>query len=93
MTRQPDPDKLNAMLGRMVGDLGAITSGALVVLGDRLGLYRAMASGAKVTSAELAQRTGTHERYVREWLAAQAASGYVAYDEGSGGFFMTPEQR
>jgi 2-polyprenyl-3-methyl-5-hydroxy-6-metoxy-1,4-benzoquinol methylase len=93
VTQQPaDPDKLNAFLGRMVGDLGAIASGALVVLGDRLGLYRAMRSGEPMTPDELARRTGTHERYVREWLAAQAAAGYVDYDDASGCFGLNPEQ-
>ena len=72
--RQPDQDKLNAFLGRMVGDLGAVATGALVLLGDRLGLYKAMQEGESITAAELAQKTGTHERYIREWLAAQAAA-------------------
>jgi 2-polyprenyl-3-methyl-5-hydroxy-6-metoxy-1,4-benzoquinol methylase len=90
--QQPDQDKLNAMLGRMVGDLGAVASGALVVLGDRLGFYRAMRDGNRITAAELAKRTGTHERYVREWLAAQAASGYIDYDVGSDSFYLNPEQ-
>ena len=88
----PDGDRLNAFLGRMVGDLGAIATGALVVLGDRLGLFRAMRDGGKLSSAELARRTGTHERYVREWLAAQAAAGYVEYDDRSNLFFLNPEQ-
>src|SRR5581483_1535388 len=76
-----DAERLNQLLGRMVGDLGAIATGALVVLGDRLGLYREMRSGEKVSAAELARRTGTRDRYVREWLSAQAAAGYVSYDE------------
>ena len=88
----PDTDKLNALLGRMVGDLGAIATGALVVLGDRLGLYQAMKSGEKVSPAELGRRTGTRERYVREWLSGQAAAGYVSYDEASNLFWLTPEQ-
>ena len=88
----PDPDKLDILLGRMVGDLGAIATGALVVLGDRLGLYRAMKSGEKLSPGELARRTGTRERYVREWLSGQAAAGYVNYDEGSNLFWLTPEQ-
>jgi 2-polyprenyl-3-methyl-5-hydroxy-6-metoxy-1,4-benzoquinol methylase len=91
-TRAPDPDRLNAFLGRMVGDLGAIASGALVLLGDRLGLYRAMRDGARTSSTELARRTGTHERYVREWLAGQAAAGYVDYDDATNQFFLNPEQ-
>ncbi len=88
----PDGDKLNTFLGRMVGDLGAIATGALVVLGDRLGLYRAMRDGSKVSPAELARLTHTHERYVREWLAAQAAAGYVEYDDETNLFFLNPEQ-
>ncbi|MER2509115.1 MAG: class I SAM-dependent methyltransferase [Amaricoccus sp.] len=88
----PDTDKLNLLLGQMVGDLGAIASGALVILGDRLGLYRAMRSGEKLSPAELARRTGTRERYVREWLSAQAAAGYVSYDAASNLFSLTPEQ-
>jgi 2-polyprenyl-3-methyl-5-hydroxy-6-metoxy-1,4-benzoquinol methylase len=90
--RQPDQDKLNAFLGRMVGDLGAVATGALVLLGDRLGLYKAMQEGESITAAELAQRTGTHERYVREWLAAQAAAGYVEYDAGADRFHLSAEQ-
>ena len=90
--RQPDQDKLNAFLGRMVGDLGSVATGALVLLGDRLGLFKAMQDGESVTAAELAARTGLHERYVREWLAAQAAAGYVEYDSGGDRFFLNPEQ-
>jgi 2-polyprenyl-3-methyl-5-hydroxy-6-metoxy-1,4-benzoquinol methylase len=90
--RDTDTDRLNAFLGRMVGDLGAIATGALVVLGDRLGLYKAMRDGARLSAAELARRTGTHERYVREWLAAQAAAGYVEYDDETNLFFLNPEQ-
>ncbi|HEY2041905.1 MAG TPA: methyltransferase domain-containing protein [Jatrophihabitans sp.] len=89
--RTVDDEKLMAFVGKVIGDLGAIASGPLVVLGDRLGLYRAMADGEPVTAAELAQRTGTTERYVAEWLSAQAASGYVAYD-GSGRFHLEAEQ-
>ncbi|HTT12336.1 MAG TPA: class I SAM-dependent methyltransferase [Burkholderiaceae bacterium] len=90
--RTPDAERLNAFLGRMVGELGAIATGALVVLGDRLGLYRAMAGGEKLSSAELARRTGTTERYVREWLSAQAAAGYVEYDDARNLFHLNPEQ-
>jgi 2-polyprenyl-3-methyl-5-hydroxy-6-metoxy-1,4-benzoquinol methylase len=89
---QPDQEKLNALLGRMVGDLGAIGTGALVVLGDRLGLFRAMRAGGKLTAGELAARTGTHERYIREWLSGQAAAGYVEYDSGTDRFWLGPEQ-
>ncbi|HEY6512436.1 MAG TPA: class I SAM-dependent methyltransferase [Burkholderiaceae bacterium] len=90
--RPADPDKLNAFLGRMVGDLGAIATGALVLLGDRLGLFQAMRSGEPMSADVLAERTGTHERYVREWLAAQAAAGYVDLDDATGLFSLNPEQ-
>jgi 2-polyprenyl-3-methyl-5-hydroxy-6-metoxy-1,4-benzoquinol methylase len=90
--RPVDTEKLNAFLGRMVGDLGAIATGALVLLGDRLGLFRAMRAGQPMTPDDLAQRTGTHERYVREWLSAQAAAGYVDYDDATGTFCLNPEQ-
>ncbi|MGE0719326.1 MAG: methyltransferase domain-containing protein [Alphaproteobacteria bacterium] len=89
---EPDGGKLDALLGKMVGDLGAIASGALVVLGDRLGLFKAMREGGAMTAATLAARTGTHERYVREWLSALAAAGYLEYDEPTDGFHLTPEQ-
>jgi 2-polyprenyl-3-methyl-5-hydroxy-6-metoxy-1,4-benzoquinol methylase len=87
-----DQDKLNAFMGKMVGDMSTAMSGALVLIGDRLGLYKALAQGGPATAEQLAQRTGTAERYVREWLAAQAASGYVEYDAMSRRFAMTPEQ-
>jgi hypothetical protein len=75
-----DEKKLNDFLGKVVGDVGAAMSAALVVIGDKLGLYKAMAEAGPVAPADLARLTGTTERYVREWLNAQAASGYVAYD-------------
>jgi 2-polyprenyl-3-methyl-5-hydroxy-6-metoxy-1,4-benzoquinol methylase len=90
--RQPDQDRLNVFLGRMVGDLGAVASGALVLLGDHLGLYKAMRDGEKMSAADVARRAGVHERYVREWLSAQAAAGYVEYDEGEDRFYLNPEQ-
>src|ERR1700723_2417445 len=83
--------KLNEFLGKAVGDLGAALSATLVLVGDRLGLYKELARGA-VTSAELAQRTGANERYVREWLGNQGASGYIQYDAANGKWSMTPEQ-
>jgi 2-polyprenyl-3-methyl-5-hydroxy-6-metoxy-1,4-benzoquinol methylase len=90
--RQPDPDKLNTFVGKMLGDLGAIANAGLVIIGDKLGLYRALQEGEPLTAAELAARTKTSERYVREWLAAQAASGYVDYDPASQRFSMPAEQ-
>ena len=77
-----DEERLNALLGQAVVEFGATVNAALVVIGDRLGLYRELAAGGPQTSAELAARTGTSERYVREWLGAQAASGWVDYDAG-----------
>lgn len=88
----PDPDKLQAFMGKMVGDMSAAISGALVVLGDRLGLYRALAEIGPASSQDLANRTGLAERYIREWLAAQAASGFVDYDPAGDAFSMSPEQ-
>jgi SAM-dependent methyltransferase len=84
-------EKLNEFLGKAVGDLGAAMSATLVLAGDRLGLYKELAKGA-LTSSELAQRTGTSERYVREWLGNQGASGYVQYDAAAGKWSMTAEQ-
>src|SRR5689334_22398028 len=73
-------EDLMALVQKGVGDVAAMVGGALVALGDRLGLYAAMADGEPVTAAELAGRTGTVERYVGEWLAAQAASGFLLLD-------------
>jgi ubiquinone/menaquinone biosynthesis C-methylase UbiE len=88
----PNPDALNQLLGQMVNDIGAAVNGALVILGDRLGIYSALAEAGPATSQELAGRTGLDERQLREWLSAQAASGYIAYDADSAKFFLTPEQ-
>ena len=91
---QPAPineDKMNEFLGKVVGDFGASLSSALVYIGQKLGLYKSLAEGA-ATPAELAERTSTTERYVREWLINQAASGYVDYDAATGRFSLTPEQ-
>jgi hypothetical protein len=82
--RAVDEDKLEAFVGQVITELGAIAAAPLVVLGDKLGLYRAMVDGDPVTAADLAARTGTAERYVREWLAAQAAGGYVTLDAQDG---------
>lgn len=88
---QPDMGKLEALLGTLVGELGAAANAALVITGDKLGLYRALAV-EPVSAAELAGKTGTRERYVREWLATQAASGFISYDDASSKFSMSPEQ-
>jgi SAM-dependent methyltransferase len=87
-----DQAKLDEFMGRFVGDLGAALSAALVVIGDRLGLYRAMADGEPVTSDQLAERTDTDPRYVREWLSNQAAGGYVTYHPDEETFSLTAEQ-
>jgi SAM-dependent methyltransferase len=91
-TQSIDQAKLDEFMGRFVGELGATVSAALVVIGDRLGLYRAMADGEAVTPEQLAQRTGTDARYVREWLSNQAAGGYVSYDARTATFSLSPEQ-
>ena len=86
-----DPDVLGALVGQAVTDFGSILNGALVVIGDRLGLYRGLVDGGSQTAGELATRTTTTERNVREWLCAQTAAGYVTYD-GDDRFSLSPEQ-
>ena len=86
-----DNDKLNAFLGQFVGDLGAAVHAGMVVIGEKLGLYKALAGGA-MTSAELAAKTGTDERYLREWLSSQAAGGYISYDAATRKFSLSEEQ-
>jgi SAM-dependent methyltransferase len=90
--REPNHDKLNELVGKLVGDLGASLAGASILLGDRLGLYKAMADGVALTSTDLAKKTGLHERYVREWLSGQAASGYIDYHADKNTFSLSPEQ-
>jgi 2-polyprenyl-3-methyl-5-hydroxy-6-metoxy-1,4-benzoquinol methylase len=85
-------DKLHEFLGKAINDFGAVFNAALVRIGDKLGLYKALASGGPQTPAELAKRTGTSERYVREWLSAQAAGGYVTYTPANGKFHLSEEQ-
>jgi SAM-dependent methyltransferase len=87
-----DAAKLEAFVFRAVDEVGATLNTALVVMGDRLGLYRALAGAGPLTPAELAERTATAERYVREWLNAQAAGGYVTYEPDSGRYTLPPEQ-
>ncbi len=87
-----DGDKLMQFVFNAVGEVGATLNAALVVMGDRLGLYRALAGAGALSPAELAERTGSAERYVREWLNAQAAGGYVTYDPESGRYTLPPEQ-
>ena len=87
-----DEERLNALLGQAVVEFGATVNAALVVIGDRLGLYRELAAGGPLTSTQLAARTDTSERYVREWLGAQAASGWVDYDAAADRYSMSIEQ-
>jgi hypothetical protein len=86
-----DMDKLNTFIGQFVGDLGATVHAGMVVIGEKLGLYKALAAHP-MTSGELAAKTATDERYVREWLASQAAGGYVTYDEKTNKFSLSEEQ-
>jgi SAM-dependent methyltransferase len=89
---QLDPDKLNQFVFRAVEEVGAALNAALVVMGDKLGLYRALAGAGPLSAVELARRAGVSERYVREWLNAQAAGGFVDYDPASGRYTLPPEQ-
>jgi SAM-dependent methyltransferase len=90
--REPNPEKLNELVGKLVGDLGVSLAGASILLGDRLGLYKAMADGAPVNPSQLAKKTNLHERYLREWLCGQAASGYIEYNSETDAFSLSPEQ-
>jgi len=90
--REINEEKMNAFLGKVVGDFGAALSSSLAYIGQKLGLYKALASAGPVTSAQLAEKTSTNERYVREWLVNQAASGYVDYDKDTGRYSLAPEQ-
>jgi SAM-dependent methyltransferase len=86
-----DMNKLNAFIGQFVTDLGASVHAGMVVIGEKLGLYKALAAHP-MGSAELAAKTQTDERYLREWLASQAAGGYITYDEKTGKFSLSEEQ-
>ena len=87
-----DQMKLHEFVMKAVGEMGAAMNAALIVIGDKLGLYKAMSGAGPMTSAELAKKTGTAERYVREWLASQAAGGFVTYDAATGKYTLPPEQ-
>jgi SAM-dependent methyltransferase len=87
-----DENKLNTLLGQVVVEMGAAANGPLVTIGDKLGLYKTLAESGSIGASELAEKTHTALRYVQEWLAAQAASGYIEYDADEHKFFMTPEQ-
>src|SRR5262252_4868034 len=86
-------EKLNQLLGQFVADFGASLHAGMVVIGEKLGLYKAMAqAGQPLTPGELAQRTNASERYVREWLCSQAAGGYVSFDSVTQRYFLSEEQ-
>ena len=87
-----DEGKLNEFMGKALADMGAAANMSLILIGDRLGLYKAMAGAGPLTSQELATETGTSERYVREWLSAQAAGGYVSFDAAADKFTLPDEQ-
>src|SRR5260370_42128640 len=86
-----DMNKLNAFIGQFVTDLGAAVHTGMVVIGEKLGLYKALA-GNPMNSAQLAAKTKTDERYLREWLASQAAGGYITYDGSTNKFSLSEEQ-
>jgi len=92
MTLAIDGDKLMGLVYQAVDEVGATLNAALVVMGDRLGYYKALADDGPATPGELAERTNTSEHYTREWLNAQAAGGYVEYDPGTGRYTLPPEQ-
>lgn len=85
-----DEAKLHDFMGKLVSDMGAAATLANVILGDELGLYRALADSQAVTPEQLAEKTGCHPRLVREWLNAQAASGYMVHEKGH---FVLPEEQ
>ena len=87
-----DQEALEAFVGKAVGEFGAAASAALVVMGDKLGLYRALAGAGPLTVSELAERTGTDQRYLHPWLVNQAAGGYIAHDAATGRYWLPPEQ-
>src|SRR5271154_4481183 len=89
---QLDPEKLNQFIHKFVVDLGAAFHGSTVVLGEKLGLYKALSVPGGRTPGELAKATGTHERFVREWLASQVVSGWVSHHPKEDRFYLSPEQ-
>ncbi|SEA12442.1 class I SAM-dependent methyltransferase [Paraburkholderia sartisoli] len=89
---QIDQDKLQNFMGRMVGEFGAVASAPLILLGDRLGLYKAMAGQGPMTAAQVAEAAQVNERYVREWLLAQAAAGFLRYDAAADAFELEDEE-
>src|SRR5437870_10213567 len=92
MAATVDEAKLEQFMGQALADMGAIISAPLMVMGEKFGLYKAMAGAGLVSSGELAERTGVAERSVREWLRNQAAGGYLSYDAASGRYELPAEQ-
>jgi len=88
-----DAEKLHALAGKFLLDMGGALAGPSILIGEQLGLYKALGEAGPSTPAELAKKSGVIERYVREWLAGQAASGYVEYDAHTQRYSMTPEQK
>ncbi len=84
--------KLHEFMMKAVGEMGAAMNAALILVGDKLGIYKAMAGSGPMTSEEIAAKTKTHERYVREWLAAQSAGGFITYDSATKRYTLPPEQ-
>ena len=91
-TTRLDPQKVDAFVGQFVTDFGAALFAPLIVLGDRLGLYKALAAGGRQTALDIAVSTGIRERSVAEWLRANAAAGYVTYDTHTDSYELSPEQ-
>src|ERR1044072_110355 len=91
-SREINEEKMHQFLGKVVGDFGASLSSSLAYIGQKLGLYKALAADGGVAAAELEEKTDTNERCVREWLVNQASGGYVEYDAASGRYSLTPEQ-
>src|SRR5580704_675407 len=86
-----DWSEVKEFAGLMINDLGAALQGALTYIGDRLGIFKALAAAGSITSADLAARTGLNERYLREWLGAMTAAKYISFDSASGRYTMSPE--
>ena len=86
-----DQTKVDQFVGKVLGDTSATLVTLLAAVGDRLGLFKELAASGPVTSADFALRTGTNERYVREWLGGMATAGYIAYDSATGRFNLPPE--
>src|SRR5262245_30600856 len=90
--RELDETKLEQFMGQALTDVGAAMNAVLVMIGGQLGIWKAMNGAGPLTAADIAERTGVRERYVREWASAQAASGYLEYDADADTFELPPEQ-